>query len=214
MNKTKKITTTALLCAISYIATMFIKIPISSVEFLKYDPKDIIIVIGGFIFGPLTSIIISAIVSLIEMVTISGTGIIGCIMNAVSTMSFAVVASVIYKSRKSLAGAFAGLVAGMISMTATMLVWNYFLTPIYQGIPRSAISAMLLPVFLPFNLIKSGLNTAFTLLLYKPFVTTLRRAGLIGEKDEARKLSVNLGAFISAVFIASMCVIAIYIIKR
>jgi len=214
MNKTKKLTTTALLCALAYIATFFIRIPISSVEFLKYDPKDVIVVIGGFIFGPLTAVVISVVVSLIEMVTISTTGIIGAIMNAVSTMSFAVIASSIYKSKKKISGAVTGLLAGMISVTAVMLIWNYFLTPIYQGIPRSAIAAMLVPVFLPFNLIKSGLNTAITLLLYKPFVTTLRRTGLIQGEEKSGKMALNTGVLLSAVFIALMCVLAIYIIKH
>ena len=43
---------------------------------------------------------------------------------------------------------------------------------------------MLLPVFLPFNLIKSVLNSAFTLVLYKPVVTALRKARLVPEREE------------------------------
>jgi len=60
-----------------------------------------------------------------------------------------------------------------------MLLWNYLITPIYQGVPRDVVAAMLPTVFLPFNLAKGGMNMAATLLLYKPVVTALRRAGLV-----------------------------------
>ena len=81
-NNTKKITTTAMLAAIAYVVVVVGRIPV--VLFLKYDPKDIIITLGGLIWGPLTSFTVSVIVSLIEMVTISENGILGCIMNIVS----------------------------------------------------------------------------------------------------------------------------------
>ena len=53
LSKTKKLTATAMLCALAYIAAMVLRIPI--VLFLKYDPKDIIIVIGGIIGGIFTA---------------------------------------------------------------------------------------------------------------------------------------------------------------
>ena len=69
----------AMLCAIAYVVVVIARIPV--VLFLKYEPKDVVITIGGFLFGPLTSFIISAIVSIVEMLTASDTGIIGCVMN-------------------------------------------------------------------------------------------------------------------------------------
>ena len=49
-----------------------------------------------------------------------------------------------------------------------MLVWNIIFTPIFMGMPRAAVISMLLPVFLPFNLIKAGINCVVTFLVYKP----------------------------------------------
>jgi len=40
---------------------------------------------------------------------------------------------------------------------------------------------MLLPIFLPFNLVKGALNMGITLLVYKPIVKALRRARLIDD---------------------------------
>ena len=64
-------------------------------------------------------------------------------------------------------------------MVVVMLFWNYLITPVYMGYPREAVVELLIPVFLPFNLIKGGLNAALTMILYKPVVIALRRAHLI-----------------------------------
>jgi len=82
-DRTKRLTSLALLSAMAYIAVFLVRIPV--VSFLKYEPKDVIITVGGFLFGPLSAFIISLVTALLEMVTISETGIIGCIMNLLSS---------------------------------------------------------------------------------------------------------------------------------
>lgn len=72
-SKTKKLTTISMLCAFAYILTLIGRIPI--VLFLKYDSKDIVITIGGFIFGPMVSFYITVLVSIVQMFTTSSTGI-------------------------------------------------------------------------------------------------------------------------------------------
>ncbi len=51
ISKTRKLTTIGMLCALAYVAVVVGRIPL--VLFLKYDPKDVVIVIGGLLFGPL-----------------------------------------------------------------------------------------------------------------------------------------------------------------
>ena len=145
----RKLVLLALFAAIAYIIVALIRVPV--VMFLSYEPKDVIITIGGFLFGPVEAFIISLVVSLVEMVTISGTGPIGCLMNLISTCSFACVAAVIYKKQHSLKGAMLALLAGSLSMICVMLLWNWLISPLYMHVPRPAVEAMLLPVFLPFN---------------------------------------------------------------
>ena len=210
MSKTKKMVFTALICALSFVLTMFVKIPISTVEFLKYDPKDVIIVIAGFIFGPLTTVTITIIVAFIEMVTISTTGIIGFLMNVISTVAFATVAASIYKANRTMKGAIFALVMGVISQTAAMLLWNYAVTPLYMEVTREAIVKMLIPVFLPFNLIKSSINAALTLVLYKPFVRVLHSVGLIEKESNSKSY---LALIIASSIVIGLCVGAVLILK-
>ena len=142
----------------AYVLMLVCKIPV--VLFLEYEPKDVIIAMGGFMFGPLSAVIISVIIS---------------------SCSFAGVAALVYKKKHTLAGAAAGLCIGWLFTAGIMMLWNYLFTPIYMGVSRETVAGMLLPFFLPYNLIKGGVNTALTMLLYKPVVTALRKAHLLPE---------------------------------
>ena len=212
----KKISIIALLSALAFLMVAVIRIPV--VAFLKYEPKDVIIVIGGFIYGPLVSIIISVFSSLLEMLTISETGIIGAVMNIVSSCAFAVTAAFIYSRKKSINRALLSLIIGTFVMVIIMLLWNYFLTPIYMGYPREAVAAMLLPQFLPFNLIKGILNTAITMLIYKPLVTALRKAGLIQLSENNTSGTITrankTGIIILSVFLLITSVLAILVMQK
>ena len=207
ISKTKKLTIIGMLCALAYIAVVVGRIPL--VLFLKYDPKDVVIVIGGLIFGPLTSFAVTIIVSVVQMFTISGTGILGCVMNIISSCSFACTAAFIYKRKHKLSGAILGLFCGWGCQVVVMMFWNYLIAPIYMGYPREAIVELLLPAFLPFNLIKGGLNAAITMLLYKPVVTVLRRSNLIESKQDSGKMQLNTGVLLVALLLFITCVLLI-----
>ena len=209
---TKRITIIAMFCAIAYVVVVFVRIPV--VMFLKYEPKDVIITIGAFTMGPFTGFIISLIVSLVEMFTISDTGLIGMIMNVISTCAFTCTAACIYKKNHSIKGAAIGLFAGVLVMTASMLLWNYLLTPLYMHKPRSEVINILIPAILPFNLLKAGINMALTILLYKPVVTALRKASLLPPSETVtgrRKL--NLGFMIFALALLAACVLSILALR-
>ena len=205
----KKMVLLGMLAAVAYIMVFVVRIPV--VLFLKYEPKDVIITIGGFLLGPMASFLISLIVSLVEMVTISDTGPIGAIMNLLSTCSFACVAALLYKRRHTLRGAIFGLLAGSILMVGVMLLWNWLLTPLYMGYPREAVEALLLPAFLPFNLLKAGLNSALVLFLYKPLVTALRKTGLVESHGSGGRS--KAGVYLLAGALLITCILLLLVLR-
>lgn len=185
--KTKKLTTMAMLAAIAYLVIFvchFVMPPIVEAPPLKLDFKDTVIVMSGFMFGPTSAFLIAVVVSVAEMVTISSTGIIGCIMNILSTCAFACASGFVYKKLHYKMGALIALAAGVAAYAAVMLLWNYIITPLYYGMPRSAV-VPLLPAILAFNLLKGGLNMALTLFIYKPLVTALRKSRLLPASEAA-----------------------------
>ena len=189
---TRYMAAVAMFAALSFVAVLLAKVIPNVAGFLSYEPKDAVIVIAGLLYGPLTSVLISVIVSFIEMITISTTGPYGFLMNVVSTCAFAAPAAWFYQKHRTQKGAVIGLAIGMLTMVAAMLLWNYIITPFYMGVPRETVAGMLMSVFLPFNLVKGGINAALTLLLYKPVVGALRKAGL-AEPSSGGKGSFSLG---------------------
>ena len=205
----KNLVLLAMLAAVAFLLVASVRIPV--VLFLNYEPKDVVIAIGGFLLGPMASFLISLIVSFVEMITISATGPIGAVMNLLSSCSFACTAAAIYKRKRTLGGAVLGLVAGSVTMVGVMLLWNYLITPLYMmGTSRSDIAAMLIPVFLPFNALKAGFNTALTLLLYKPLVGALRKTGLI-ENRQNKSGSSKTGLYLLAVLLLATCVLLLLV---
>ncbi len=200
-------------CALAYAVMLLSKmIPISVAGFLTLDFKDVIIAIASLLFGPIPGVIISVIVSFIEMITVSSTGPIGLLMNILATCSFVVPMSIIYKNKKKLSGAIAGAIAGVLCMTVIMILWNWLITPLYMGVPRETVVAMLLPVFLPFNLIKAAMNAAATVLLYKPVVTALRKAKLLSPSTgTAPKKTRTVGVTLVSLFILASLILVVLV---
>ena len=210
--RTRKLTTLAMLSAIAYIIMVLIKIPVfPAVEFLKYEPKDVIIAIGGFLYGPLSAMAMSAVVALVEMVTVSTTGIYGAIMNFLSSCTFACTAAFIYKKWRKLPGAAAGLAGGIIITVPVMLLWDYLIVPIYMGAPREVVATMLVPYFLPFNLLKYGLSAAITMLLYKPIRIALSKSRMLPVPSVVgvKTAKINIGAVLISALIIVTCVLLI-----
>ena len=207
----KKLVIHSMLGAIAYVLMVTIRVPV--VLFLKYEPKDVVITIGGFLLGPMASFIVSLVVALVEMVSISDTGPIGCLMNLLSSACFACTAAAVYKHKRSLGGAVLGLVLGSVAMIVTMLLWNWLITPLYMtGTSRSQIAGMLLPVFLPFNALKAGFNSALTLLLYKPLVSALRKTGLI-PKAAAKPASAKWGIYLLGIALLATCILLLLVLR-
>lgn len=212
VSKTRTMVSLGLLAAIAYIVMLVSKLLPQVMNFLQFDLKDIVICIGGFIFGPVSAAMVSIVVAVLEMLTVSDTGPIGLLMNVLSTCAFCCTASFIYKRKHSMVGAVIGLASGTIALTIVMLLWNYLITPIYMVMERSFVASLLLPVFLPFNLVKGGMNMAGTLLLYKPIVGALRKAHLVAPSQNT-KGKFNIGYLLFALALLATFVVLMLVLS-
>jgi riboflavin transporter FmnP len=178
MNQTEgtaKLTKMAMLGAISLVLVLLVRIPFPPAPFLVYDPADVPIIISGFAFGPLAGIIITFVVSFIQAFALGGDGIIGFFMHMVSTGIFVLVAGLYYKRGKTKKRAIVALALGAIVMCISMVGWNLVITPIYMGVPREVVLAMIVPVILPFNILKGVINGIITFIIYKPISRYLHK---------------------------------------
>ena len=214
ITKTQRLTLAAMLAAMAY-AAMLITRPLPAVAgFLSYDLKDVVVAIAGFLLGPATAGLITIVVSLIEMLTVSSTGPIGLLMNILSTAAFVLPSAIVYRRSRTLRSAAIGLAAGVALMTVMMLAWNYIVTPLYMGVPREVVAGMLIPTFLPFNLMKGGLNAGITMLLYKPLSSALRRTGLLPRRGDSGARGHSPVATIVSALVVITCVALFVILAR
>lgn len=177
--KIRKLVVMAMLVAISIVLVYLIHLPlIPAVPFLEYDPADIPILIGAFAYGPAAGILLTVVTSVIQGLTVSaGSGLYGIIMHIIATSVLVLVASGIYRRKHTKKGAILGLVCGSLAMGLMMMPANHVITPLFMGVPTEVLDALLLPGILPFNLIKAGINSLVTFLIYK----TISRHIIHGE---------------------------------
>ena len=202
--RTKQITFTGLFCAVAYLSVFLFRF--SGIGgFLTFDAKDAVLVLCGLFFGPWYGLGATLAVTLLEAVTASSTGVWGLLMNFLSSGTFVLVSSVIYRRFRTLRGAIAALAAGILSTTLVMLPANLLITPLYMHVEREAVLSLLIPLLLPFNLLKSTCNAALVLLLYKPLSGAMKRLQILPGKPSAYRLDRRT----VLVVVAAVCLLAL-----
>lgn len=179
MINTKKLAVIGILAAMSVAFMMIVRIPFPPAPFLEYDPADIPILVGAFLFGPVWGIALTLIVSIIQGLTVSaGSGIIGIVMHFAATGCFATLAGAIYKKHRTRTYAYMALILGTVVQTIIMVIMNLWLTPVFMETPRDVVLSMIVPIIIPFNLLKAGINSVVTALVYKKMHSIFKKMHL------------------------------------
>ena len=145
---TKRIATTALLCALSLICTMFIQFPIiPGVPYLMYDPSGAVALVAGFAFGP---------------------GVWGTLMAVLASATLVVPAALVYRRDTTRRGAAIGMALGAVASLAACILGNIVVTPLYTNVTTEQVIGMIVPALLPVNLAKIAINCTLGALVYKP----------------------------------------------
>lgn len=185
----------AIVSVLAYLVTFIIKIP---VQFLSYDAKDVVIAVGGIILGIVPVVGIAFITALIEMLTISDSGLIGFFMNFLSSISYCLPIVFIYNykakknninnnitdfdpdfNKKSAKKLIFGIILGTLASSACMFAFNLIVTPIYLEISIEDTLALLYSLITPFNIIKGIVNGIFIFIIKDPILNALKKANLI-----------------------------------
>ena len=207
-----RLTIMAMFTALAFASVALIRIPV--MLWLNYDPKDVFLTIGAFLLGPIEGVIMTVVVALLELVTISSTGIIGFAMNVFSSCLFVCTASLIYHRKRTLLGALIGLVCAALLATGGMLLWNYLITPLYmENTTRQQVAEMLIPLFLPYNLLKTALNGTITMLLYKSVASALRAAKLLPPAETPTNGKKVLPVTILSLLVLAALILALLVWK-
>ena len=161
----RELVTLAIFSALG-MALSFIQIPIfPPAPYLQYDPSGIVTLTVALMYGPAAGIMVQ-LVSWIPKLIMSP---LGSLLTVVAMIGAVLVVGFIYKKFHNLKGAIVAIVVGSVIFTAIAIAMNFVITPIYTpGVTVEAVASMVVPILLPFNIIKCAINGVVTGLLYKP----------------------------------------------
>lgn len=180
--KLKKIVATGVFAAFAYICCVLFHFRVS---FLSFELKDAVMAVGAMSLGPIAGGAMVVIVCLVELVTISSTGVYGLVMNLLSSLTYVCVGSAIYHRHRTMRGAITGTVVASVAMVLVMIGANCVITPAYMHVETAEVIALIPTLLLPFNVTKTLFNSAVVFLLYKPVTNALVSAGFLPKHASA-----------------------------
>ncbi|NLM98041.1 MAG: ECF transporter S component [Halanaerobiaceae bacterium] len=171
----KKMVKISLLIALAFLLT-YVRMPLFFLPFfpqyLKLDIAELPALIAGFLYGPVSGVLVVFVRNVLDALAKTDTGGIGELSNFIVGSSFVLTASIIYKLDKSKKGAFRGVVFGTLVMAAIAVFSNkYVILPLY-GIPAEW--KFVFSFILPFNLLKGTVNSIVVFLIYKKISILLK----------------------------------------
>ena len=163
---TRQLVTMALMAALAALLS-FVEIAIfPPAPFLKYDPSLVPSMVTGFAFGAGPGVLVGIVAALIHALITSNW--IGAAINILVTFFFVAPAALIYKRNHTLVGGIIGLIVGVIlAMTAAILGNATIALPFYYGGDINQLVPIIIPILVPFNLLKGGINSILTIIIYK-----------------------------------------------
>lgn len=190
----KQMALIAMLGALSGVLMLFqVKVPFMP-PFYSLDVGDLPALLGGFLMGPASGFMIIIVKLLVKLVQMGSESLlIGELSNFVCSTSFVVPAAILYQRNKTKKGAMLAMVVGSVIMTIVGMLSNaYVMLPMYAtayGLSMDKIIEMCHAVnpavnsvtgiifmgTLPFNILKSGIVSLVTFLVYKKASKVLKR---------------------------------------
>ena len=194
---TKNLVLMAMFSALAAVLMLWeFPIPFIAPNFYEIDLSEISILVGSFIMGPVSGVIMEAIKIILKLlIKGTSTAYVGDFANFCIGVCLVVPASIIYQKHKTKKNAFIGMLAGTLFMAVAGVVLNYFvMIPFYVkafGMPLEAIigaGAKIQPLVTnklsftivcvaPFNIVKGIIVSLVTALIYKhisAFVKTIK----------------------------------------
>ena len=184
--KTRELTLCGLMGGLCAVLMMF-RFPLPFMPpFMSFDFAGLVEIIGGFTMGPAAAVAIIAVKLLLQALT-QGTSSAwtGEVQNFILSCAYVLPAVLIYDRNKSKKSAVIGMAAGTVICAVISVFTNlYLIIPFYasfSGLTMDKILAMCTAVnpllsskwslaligIIPFNLIKNGILSLLTFLVYK-----------------------------------------------
>ena len=181
----------AMFAAVSSVLQFFeFPLPFIIPSFVKFDFSDLPALLASFSLGPVYGAVVCLVKNVIHLLVTQSGGV-GELANFLIAVFFVVPAGIIYKLRRTRAGALAGSLAGTVAAAAASFPINLWISyPFYSNfMPIDTIIDMYNQIFnvvgelwqallifnLPFTALKCIVTALLALLVYKPLSPLFKR---------------------------------------
>ena len=191
--KTRNMVSIAMLAAVAVILMLF-EVPLPFLPpFYKIDASELPVIIGAFAMGPWAGVLIELVKVLLNLLLDGTTTVfVGEFANFLIGCAYIVPASIVYYHKKTKKNAMTGLILGTVTCAVVGCLLNaYLLLPAYSKAFHMEIDALIamgtavnksinsmftfvLFATAPLNILKCGLVSAITMLIYKPISRILK----------------------------------------
>lgn len=170
---TQRIATTALLCALAFVLT-FVEVSIfPPAPWLQYDPSAIVAFVAALVYGPSTGALVVVLPWVLK--TLFSFNPWGHLMAILAGVALVVPATLIARRVGGTRGLVLGMVAGSVIAVAACVVGNIFVTPLYTDTTVEVVIQSIVPILLPFNLLKVVITSVATALIHRPVSALVNR---------------------------------------
>ena len=132
--------------------------------YLKYDPSGIAALVAGLAFGPSVGLVVAVLPWIVHLF-VEPFGAIMALFCAVCTV---VPAAAIYQARPTTGGLVAALIISGCTALVAAIIGNIVITPLYSGVSTDDVVALIVPVLVPFNLMKIAINAVASFFAVRP----------------------------------------------
>ena len=192
--KTKKLVMAALLGALAAILMVLdFNVPLAP-GFIKFDFSDFPVLIGGFVFGPLTGVLIAFLKIVLNLLfKPTTTMFVGEASNFLLSVCYMGVACLFYRKHRTKKGAVIGMALATVTTSLFAIASNILVMfPMYAKLFGMSIeqivgmvsavnpfvkdvTTMVIASLVPFNLFKCGVISLITFISYKKIEVILKK---------------------------------------
>ncbi len=185
----------AIFTAVSYVLCLFDFPVLGAVPFLKIDFSNVFVMITGFSLGPVAGVIVAVLKELLHAITFGQTAFVGELANVLMVLPYMLIPAIVYRKHKGIKVVILTLILGCVAQCIVCIPVNYLLNfPAYLMAYTGTTWKEGMDYFLDlwywavlFNLIKSVIISAATIIIYKPLSKLIKATAAKFEKMKKKK---------------------------
>lgn len=174
MSTVQRIARAGLLAASAVVAAQLLRFPIlPAAPYLIYEPSDVPLLLAAFLLGPGWA---AAAALCVALTLAGGGGPVGMVSRFVGSAALGVTAALVYRRLPEGRGR-VGLAtgAGVLAYVLVEVLATPILGPLFFGISPAEAAQLILPIVLPFNVIKGCANGLLAIGVHQFLVRLLSR---------------------------------------